>query len=238
MASVTVTNFANQILMWLPLIGLFTGLIRPYTAAWIMTCAWGVIMLFNLVTLPVEFDASSRAKDVLAACRFIAPGAEAAAVKKVLDAAAWTYSPHSSRRSHTSSGTCCRSSRATARGDPHCHPSLNTNTKTMRLTVQHFSVASTDRLDSWVERQILALGRHRQIDAAIVQLARRIGRSPSFEAKVQLVTPGPDLFAEGIDHTLRAAFAKAMSQLEGEISRRVVNRARRERPKTSVRPRG
>jgi len=108
----------------------------------------------------------------------------------------------------------------------------------MRLTVQHFSVASTDRLDSWVERQILALGRHRQIDAAIVQLARRIGRSPSFEAKVQLVTPGPDLFAEGIDHTLRAAFAKAMSQLEGEISRRVVNRARRERPKTSVRPRG
>ena len=71
MASVTVTNFANQILMWLPLIGLFTGLIRPYTAAWIMTMAWGVIMVFNLITLPVEFDASSRAKLILADMGYI-----------------------------------------------------------------------------------------------------------------------------------------------------------------------
>ena len=48
-------------------------------------------MLFNLVTLPVEFDASRRAKLVLADFGFIAPGEEAIGVKKVLDAAAWTY---------------------------------------------------------------------------------------------------------------------------------------------------
>ena len=48
-------------------------------------------MLFNLVTLPVEFDASRRAKLVLAEFGFIAPGEEAMGVKKVLDAAAWTY---------------------------------------------------------------------------------------------------------------------------------------------------
>jgi Zn-dependent membrane protease YugP len=48
-------------------------------------------MLFNLVTLPVEFDASRRAKVVLADFGFIAPGEEATGVKKVLDAAAWTY---------------------------------------------------------------------------------------------------------------------------------------------------
>ena len=48
-------------------------------------------MLFNLATLPVEFDASRRAKAVLADFGFIAPGAEAIGVKKVLDAAAWTY---------------------------------------------------------------------------------------------------------------------------------------------------
>ena len=53
--------------------------------------AWGVIMLFNLVTLPVEFDASRRAKAVLAHFGYIAPGEEALGVKKVLDAAAWTY---------------------------------------------------------------------------------------------------------------------------------------------------
>jgi hypothetical protein len=59
--------------------------------ATLMAVAWGVIMLFNLVTLPVEFDASRRAKAMLANLGMIAPGEEATAVRKVLDAAAWTY---------------------------------------------------------------------------------------------------------------------------------------------------
>lgn len=91
MAAVNITTFASQIVMWLPLIGMFTGLIEPMTGASIMAAAWGVMMLFNLVTLPVEFDASRRAKAVLADTGFIAPGEEADGVKKVLDAAAWTY---------------------------------------------------------------------------------------------------------------------------------------------------
>ena len=91
MAAVGLTTYANYVVMFLPLLGLFTGLISPLTGALIMAVAWGVIMLFNLVTLPVEFDASRRAKLVLADFGFIAPGAEAAGVRKVLDAAAWTY---------------------------------------------------------------------------------------------------------------------------------------------------
>ena len=65
--------------------------LRRVTGALIMAVAWGTIMLFNLVTLPVEFDASRRAKAVLADFGFIAPGEEATGVKKVLEAAAWTY---------------------------------------------------------------------------------------------------------------------------------------------------
>lgn len=91
MAAVGVTTFASQIVMWLPLLGMFTGMIEPLTGAIVMAAAWGVIMLFNLVTLPVEFDASRRARMVLADLGFIAPGGEALAVKRVLDAAAWTY---------------------------------------------------------------------------------------------------------------------------------------------------
>lgn len=91
MAAVGITTYANYIVMFLPLLGLFTGLITPLTGALIMAVALGVIMLFNLVTLPVEFDASRRAKLVLADFGFIAPGKEATGVKKVLDAAAWTY---------------------------------------------------------------------------------------------------------------------------------------------------
>lgn len=91
MASVGITTYANYIVMFLPLLGLFTGMIAPMTGALLMAAAWGVIMLFNLVTLPVEFDASRRAKEVLANTGMIAHGEEALAVRKVLDAAAWTY---------------------------------------------------------------------------------------------------------------------------------------------------
>jgi uncharacterized protein len=91
MAAVGITTFAGQIVLWLPLLGMFTGLIQPLTGALAMAAAWGVIMLFNLVTLPVEFDASRRAQAVLAHFGYIAPGEEALGVKKVLDAAAWTY---------------------------------------------------------------------------------------------------------------------------------------------------
>jgi Zn-dependent membrane protease YugP len=91
MAAVGVTSYASQVVMWLPLIGMFTGLISGSTGAMIMAVAWGVIMVFNLVTLPVEFDASRRAKTVLSGMGFIGTDNEASAVRKVLDAAAWTY---------------------------------------------------------------------------------------------------------------------------------------------------
>lgn len=91
MAAVGITNKANYIVMILPMLGLVTGIIQPLTGALIMAVAWGVIMLFNLVTLPVEFDASHRAKAVLADMGMIAPGEETLAVRRVLDSAAWTY---------------------------------------------------------------------------------------------------------------------------------------------------
>ena len=91
MAAVGVTNYASQIVMWLPLIGMFTGLLSPYTGGLIMAAAWGVIMIFNLITLPVEFDASRRATGILSGMGFIGNDSEMSAVRKVLNAAGWTY---------------------------------------------------------------------------------------------------------------------------------------------------
>jgi hypothetical protein len=91
MAAVGATTFASQIVMWLPVLGIFTGLIAPLTGAAIMAAAWGVIMLFNLVTLPVEFDASRRAKAVLLRMNMINSHEEREGVEKVLNAAALTY---------------------------------------------------------------------------------------------------------------------------------------------------
>jgi uncharacterized protein len=82
MAAVGLTNFASQLVMWLPLIGMFTGLLSTHTGLLIMALGWGIIMLFNLITLPVEFDASRRAKRLLAATGFIQSGEELGAVRK------------------------------------------------------------------------------------------------------------------------------------------------------------
>ena len=49
------------------------------------------VVLFQIVTLPVEFDASRRAKAVLAQAGIVQTPEEARGVDKVLDAAAWTY---------------------------------------------------------------------------------------------------------------------------------------------------
>ena len=91
MAAVGMTTFASQIVFWLPLVGMFTGILSRYTGLMIMAVAWGIIMLFNLITLPVEFDASARAKRILAQMGFIRGSGEAAAVNSVLNAAALTY---------------------------------------------------------------------------------------------------------------------------------------------------
>jgi len=65
MSSVYATSYASQLVMWVPIIAIFTHIISMYTAIWIVALGMGVLMLFNLITLPVEFDASARAKVVL-----------------------------------------------------------------------------------------------------------------------------------------------------------------------------
>ncbi|MEM9398953.1 MAG: zinc metallopeptidase [Verrucomicrobiota bacterium] len=97
MASVGATGYANQVVTWLPLLFIFTGgldgMIPGGTETYLMfmAAAWGIIMLFNLVTLPVEFDASKRAAVILGKMNFITTTEESTAMKKVLNAAAWTY---------------------------------------------------------------------------------------------------------------------------------------------------
>ena len=91
MAAVGITTFASQLVLWIPLLGMFTGLLAAKTGLVIMAAAWGVLMVFNLITLPVEFDASRRARLMLNRLGFIQGGEERDAVAQVLRAAGWTY---------------------------------------------------------------------------------------------------------------------------------------------------
>lgn len=91
MALVKVQGIASQMVLWLPLIGMGLHIITPRSFFFLLSIGWGAIMLFNLVTLPVEFDASRRAKLVLGDLGLIRTPEEAHGVNKVLGAAAWTY---------------------------------------------------------------------------------------------------------------------------------------------------
>lgn len=90
MAAVGAASFASQIVTWLPLLGMVTGLMATSTGIFLMAAGWGMITLFNLVTLPVEFDASRRAKLALTSSGVVTR-AESTGVDQVLNAAALTY---------------------------------------------------------------------------------------------------------------------------------------------------
>jgi Zn-dependent membrane protease YugP len=81
---------AVQIGSWLGPIIFFVGLMMTPTIAWLGLILFGLTAAFTLVTLPVEFDASKRAKQLLVA-QGILGQQELVGVNKVLDAAALTY---------------------------------------------------------------------------------------------------------------------------------------------------
>ena len=88
MALVPVTNFASMAYMGIMLVGMFMGIFG--IALGIIIATFSVITLFQLVTLPVEYDASRRAKEQLFRLGLVHEH-ERAGVSKVLDAAALTY---------------------------------------------------------------------------------------------------------------------------------------------------
>ncbi len=88
MALVPVTQFASSAYMGILLLGLFLGLMKFMLP--IIIAIFAIITLFQLITLPVEYDASARAKEQLFRLGLVRE-TERAGVAKVLDAAALTY---------------------------------------------------------------------------------------------------------------------------------------------------
>ena len=72
MASVGLVNFVSPMLYIVPIVAIF-GLIPGKIALMALAIAFGVMMLFQLVTLPVEFDATRRAKVILGQTGMIIP---------------------------------------------------------------------------------------------------------------------------------------------------------------------
>lgn len=78
-----------------------------------------------------------------------------------------------------------------------------------------------------VEQSMESLREDLCIDEAHVRLEHHSEASPTFRITAHLVTPGPDIFGEAVDHTLRAALTKLMADLESRIDHRHEKRERR-----------
>lgn len=86
-AMVPAAQFGSTLAPWI----LFAGLILSMQPlAWVGVILFGAAVLFTLITLPVEIDASRRAKKLLVGSGVLV-GDEMKGVDKVLDAAALTY---------------------------------------------------------------------------------------------------------------------------------------------------
>jgi Zn-dependent membrane protease YugP len=85
---VPVTKIGSSLWIWV----FFAGMIfkNPHLTDFGIIL-FGAVVLFQLVTLPVEFDASRRAKAVLASSGIVSTQEEAQGVSRVLGAAAMTY---------------------------------------------------------------------------------------------------------------------------------------------------
>ncbi|MEP6777530.1 MAG: zinc metallopeptidase, partial [Chthoniobacterales bacterium] len=88
MTIVPITQVATQMLPFVIFGGFFFHITGFITLG--IYC-YMILLAFQLITLPVEFDASRRAKIILQQMGIIQPGMETAGVNKVLNAAALTY---------------------------------------------------------------------------------------------------------------------------------------------------
>jgi Zn-dependent membrane protease YugP len=86
-AIVPAANIGSKLGFILLILGIIIGVSG---LSWVGVALFALSTIFALITLPVEFNASKRAKQELNKLGLTGPD-DAAAVDKVLDAAAWTY---------------------------------------------------------------------------------------------------------------------------------------------------
>src|SRR5438105_4857115 len=91
MAVVPATMLVSQVLPIVMFAGLFFHLLPWAITLNVVIVGYLVITVFQLITMPMELDASRRAKIILGKMGMVRSGEEAAGVNKVLNAAAWTY---------------------------------------------------------------------------------------------------------------------------------------------------
>lgn len=90
-AMVPAVNIGSSLGWILIMLGLILGGTLGTNMAWLGVAAFAIGLVFALATLPVELDASRRARKLLTSAGYLQTREEQQGVRSVLNAAAWTY---------------------------------------------------------------------------------------------------------------------------------------------------
>lgn len=107
--------------------------------------------------------------------------------------------------------------------------------RTMKLILQHRLHQPSPSFTALLEQEFAALSGRLRIDEARVLVERLPDASPPFRISAHLVTPGPDVFAEATDHTLRAVLHKLMRSIGDKVTQRSQRGSRKLRSRHSDR---
>ena len=101
----------------------------------------------------------------------------------------------------------------------------------MKFVLSHPNISQASKLECWIEKALHSLFPLVNIEEARIAVTFDGEASPPYRVTAHLKVPGPDLRAEGVDHTVRTAFARVFETLR----ERAVERAARRLKKRSNR---
>jgi ribosome-associated translation inhibitor RaiA len=90
----------------------------------------------------------------------------------------------------------------------------------MKFILNHRWLRPDEKISAQLKQKISKLTGLVRIEAAEVTLEKNAASSPPYSAKVHLVIPGPDLYAEEKDHTPEATIHKVLAKLARQIRHR------------------
>lgn len=110
---------------------------------------------------------------------------------------------------------------------PFLPSKLKTSAPLMNTQIQFKGLSVRPTVRAWIEDGIRELRSLAEITAALVLVERCAGLSPAMQLHVRLALSGPAIHAAVTEHTVQAAWLKAVRNLRRQIQRRNMKLRRR-----------
>lgn len=106
----------------------------------------------------------------------------------------------------------------------------------MKFVLSHANLPQAAKLESGIEKALGSLFPLVDIEEARIAVTFDSEASPAYRVTAHLKVPGPDLRAEGVDHTVRTAFARVFETLRDRAVERASRRLKKRHNRRALLP--